>query len=107
MKSGELVFQGHVLEIDGDGFVQDFDAWSEDLAQYLAGLAGMDPLTSDHWKVLHFLRAYYRENELAPPIRVLCRETGLTLKIIYKLFPAGPARGACKIAGLPRPTGCA
>ncbi|NMA52801.1 MAG: sulfurtransferase TusE, partial [Peptococcaceae bacterium] len=22
------------------------------------------------------------------------------------LFPAGPARGACKIAGLPKPMGC-
>ncbi|HEX9074201.1 MAG TPA: TusE/DsrC/DsvC family sulfur relay protein, partial [Anaerolineae bacterium] len=54
-----------------------------------------------------FLREYYRENELAPPIRLLCRETGLSLKVIYRLFPAGPARGACKIAGLPKPTGCA
>ncbi len=107
MESGELTFQGRKLVVDADGFVQDFDAWSEDLAQHLADMAGMGPLTSDHRKVLFFLREYYRENELAPPIRVLCRETGLTLKVIYQLFPAGPARGACKIAGLPKPTGCA
>ena len=96
-----------VLETDQDGFIQDFDAWDEDLAQYMASAAGMGSLTPDHWKILYFLRDYYRLNELAPPIRVLCRETGLTLKTIYQLFPGGPARGACKIAGLPKPTGCA
>jgi tRNA 2-thiouridine synthesizing protein E len=25
---------------------------------------------------------------------------------LYDLFPTGPARGACKLAGLSRPTGC-
>ena len=100
-------FRNTELEVDKDGFVQDFGAWNQDLAQYLADAAGMGLLTPDHWKVLYFLREYYRENELAPPIRLLCRETGLSLKVIYRLFPAGPARGACKIAGLPKPTGCA
>ncbi len=100
-------FRDRDLEVDKDGFVQDFSAWSEDLAQFLADAAGMGPLTPDHWKVMYFLREYYRENELAPPIRLLCRETALPLKVIYRLFPAGPARGACKIAGLPKPTGCA
>lgn len=102
-----LLFRDKLLEVDQAGFIQDFDAWSQDLAQFLADSAGMGTLTSNHWKVLNFLRAYYRENELAPPIRLLCCETALTLKVIYQLFPAGPARGACKIAGLPKPTGCA
>lgn len=102
-----FTFQDRTLETDQDGFIQDFDAWSEELAQFLADAAGMGPLTQDHWTVLYFLRAYYRENELAPPIRMLCKETGLPLRTIYQLFPAGPARGACKLAGLPKPTGCA
>ncbi len=100
-------FHHQELDTDDNGFIQDFDAWSQDLAQYLADSAGMGTLTPDHWRVLYFLRDYYREHELAPPIRVLCRETQLTLKTIYRLFPAGPARGACKLAGLPKPTGCA
>jgi tRNA 2-thiouridine synthesizing protein E len=39
-------------------------------------------------------------------IRKLCKETGFTLQQIYELFPSGPAKGACKLAGLPKPTGC-
>lgn len=102
-----LPFGSQTLETDEAGFIQDFEAWSEELAQYLANCAGMGELTSDHMKVLYYLRQYYRENEWAPPIRVLCKETSFSLKYIYRLFPEGPARGACRLAGLPKPTGCA
>ena len=102
-----LSFGSQTLETDEAGFIQDFEAWSEALAQHLADCAGMGELTPDHLQVLHYLRRYYREHELAPPIRVLCKETSFSLKYIYRLFPAGPARGACRLAGLPKPTGCA
>ena len=36
----------------------------------------------------------------------LCKDTGFPLKKIYELFPSGPAKGACKVAGLAKPTGC-
>ena len=39
-------------------------------------------------------------------VRLLCQKTGLPLKTIFKLFPSGPAKGACKVAGLPKPEGC-
>jgi tRNA 2-thiouridine synthesizing protein E len=39
-------------------------------------------------------------------IRKLCKATGFSLKQVYELFPSGPAKGACKVAGLPKPTGC-
>ena len=39
-------------------------------------------------------------------VRKLCKETGCSLKYVYDLFPSGPAKGACKLAGLPKPTGC-
>jgi TusE/DsrC/DsvC family sulfur relay protein len=37
---------------------------------------------------------------------VLIRNTGFKLAYIYELFPSGPGKGACRMAGLPRPTGC-
>ena len=49
---------------------------------------------------------YYVKYGIAPPVRMLTKQTNLDLKYIYKLFPKGPAAGACKVAGLPKPTGC-
>jgi len=33
------------------------------------------------------------------------KEKGST-KYLYELFPGGPAKQACRYAGLPKPTGC-
>jgi tRNA 2-thiouridine synthesizing protein E len=37
---------------------------------------------------------------------MVTKQTGFDIKTIYKLFPGGPAKGGCKVAGLPKPTGC-
>jgi TusE/DsrC/DsvC family sulfur relay protein len=63
-------------------------------------------LTDNHWKVVNYLREYYVQFGVAPMIRKLCKQTGFSLKEIYEMFPSGPAKGACKVAGLPKPTGC-
>ncbi len=60
----------------------------------------------EHWRLVNYLRDYYLKFEIAPPIRMLTKQTKLDLKRVYELFPGGPAKGACKIAGLPKPTGC-
>ena len=49
---------------------------------------------------------YYRKNGIAPMVRILSKNTGYKLKEVYELFPSGPGKGACKMAGLPKPTGC-
>lgn len=100
-KAGDLV-----LEIDEDGFIQDPDKWNEIVAAALAETEGVSDLTEDHWKIVNYLREYYLEYGIAPMIRKLCKATGFKLKDIYELFPSGPAKGACKVAGLPKPTGC-
>ncbi len=94
------------IEVDEDGFMQEPDQWSEEVAKALATTEGVDELTEDHWKVVNYLRNYYLQFGVAPMIRKLCKETGFDLKTIYELFPSGPAKGACKVAGLPKPTGC-
>ncbi len=91
---------------DDKGYLKDFDAWDRDVAETIAANEGIDPLTSDHWRVIDFLRRYQTEHGVAPMIRVLCKETGFTLRKIYELFPNGPAKGACRVAGLPRPDSC-
>ena len=100
-KVGDEMFQ-----IDEDGFLQEPERWNEAVAAALGKTEGVDDLTDDHWKVVNYLREYYLEYQVAPMIRKLCKSTGFKLKEIYELFPSGPAKGACKIAGLPKPTGC-
>jgi len=97
---------GKVLEVDEDGFIQDPDQWDEEVAKALAKTEGVEDMTEEHWKVVNYLREYYLEFNMAPMIRKLCKQTGFPLKKIYELFPSGPAKGACKVAGLPKPTGC-
>ncbi len=94
------------LEVDEDGFIQEPELWNEEVAKALATTENVDNLTEDHWKVVNYLREYYLEFGIAPMIRKLCKQTGFSLKEIYELFPSGPAKGACKVAGLPKPTGC-
>lgn len=100
------VYGGVEFELDEDGFIQEPEKWSKEVAEGIAKAVGSYPLTDDHWKVINYLREYYEEFETAPPVRTMLKETGHDLKYIYQLFPAGPGRGACKIAGLSKPTGC-
>ena len=98
---------GREVELDEDGFMVDPDLWTEDIAKYFAAGEGITgELTEEHWKVIRYVRDYYKQFQIAPMVRKLCKETGCNLKTIYELFPSGPAKGACKLAGLPKPTGC-
>ena len=99
--------QGSVsIDVDEDGFMQEPDKWNEEVAKALATTEGVDDMTEDHWKLVNYLRDYYLKYGIAPMIRKLCKETGFSLKKVYELFPSGPAKGACKVAGLSKPTGC-
>ncbi len=97
---------GKEIEVDENGFYLDPELWDEDAAAAMAGEEGISELTDEHWKVINYLRGYFLKFGTAPMIRRLCKDTGFKLKYIYKLFPSGPAKGACKLAGLPKPTGC-
>jgi TusE/DsrC/DsvC family sulfur relay protein len=101
-----FTWNSHEIEVDEDGFIQQPQLWNEQLALAVARTDGVHELTQAHWKIVNYIRDYYREFEIAPMIRKLCKETGFSLREIYELFPSGPAKGACKVAGLPKPTGC-
>jgi TusE/DsrC/DsvC family sulfur relay protein len=103
---GELKLGARVLEVDDKGFIQQSDEWDREVAAELARQEGVGQLTAAHWRVIDFVRAHYQKHQVAPMIRQLCRETRFDLRQIYELFPTGPAQGACKVAGLPKPEGC-
>jgi TusE/DsrC/DsvC family sulfur relay protein len=101
-----IELNGRTYEVDEDGFLEDPNIWNEEVAKDFATTEGVSELTDEHWKLINYLRNYYLQFGIAPMIRKLCKETGLPLNRIYELFPSGPAKGACKLAGLPKPTGC-
>lgn len=103
---GTITHKGKTFEVDEDGFLQSFDQWNEDWVDYVKESEGIKELTEEHWKVIHMLQDYYRKNGIAPMVRILSKVTGYKLKYIYELFPSGPGKGACKMAGLAKPTGC-
>ncbi len=101
LKVGDLM-----LDLDEDGFIQQPEKWDKNVALALAETEGVPALSDQHWKLVNYLREYYQKFGVAPMIRKVCKDTGMKLNEIYELFPSGPAKGACKVAGLPKPTGC-
>lgn len=105
---------GKTYETDEDGYLIDLKDWSEDVAVFLAEQEEIPELGEKHWQIINFLRGYYEEYQIAPMIKILIKEIMKVMdlskrdssKMLYELYPAGPAKQACKIAGLPKPTGC-
>ena len=103
---------GKSIEVDEEGYLTNLSDWNKDVADYLAKEEKVE-MTDSHWEVVNFLREYYEEYQIAPAVRVLTKAVAKKLgpdkgnnKYLYELFPYGPAKQACKIAGLPKPTGC-
>jgi tRNA 2-thiouridine synthesizing protein E len=103
---------GRTYETDEEGYLVNLGDWNEDVAAFLAKQEKID-MAENHWQVVNFLREYYNDYQIAPAVRVLTKAIGKKLgadkgnsKYLYELFPYGPAKQACKIAGLPKPTGC-
>ncbi|UCH82248.1 MAG: TusE/DsrC/DsvC family sulfur relay protein [Nitrospiraceae bacterium] len=107
-----LDFEGTSYEVDEDGYLIDWQQWNEGLAGAMAKEDGLE-LGEAHWEVIKFLRDYFEKYQIAPMIKILTKELkkkygkekGNT-KYLYELYPAGPAKQACRYAGLPKPTGC-
>lgn len=108
----QMDFGGKQVEVDDDGYISNLDDWTPELAQFMADQDGIT-LTDAHWEVINFLREYYKKYQIAPMIKILVKEIGKAMgpekgntKYLYELYPAGPAKQACRYAGLPKPTGC-
>lgn len=105
-------YNGAEISADEEGYIIEIGLWNKDLAVLIAADENIE-MSDDHWEVVNFLRSYYEEYQIAPAVRVLTKAIKKSLgpdkgnsKYLYELFPYGPAKQACKIAGLPKPTGC-
>lgn len=96
---------GTEVHVDGEGFLTNYDEWTEDLAVVLAANIGIE-LTDEHWKVLRFLREDFLQQGETATIRRTSTVGGFDTKQLFALFPQKPAKKMAYIAGLPKPRGC-
>lgn len=94
------------LEFDKDGNLANREDWNPDIARALAEREGIKELNDRHWAVINFMRQEFQQKGDAPSIRKLTKQSGVSTKELYQLFPKGPAKKAARIAGLPKPKGC-
>jgi tRNA 2-thiouridine synthesizing protein E len=95
--------------LDEEGYVVDPAEWNERLAEEFARKEGV-ALTDAHWVVLRFMRQYYDEHHIAPDARHVMKHlaeyrgsAGADRNDLFRLFPYGYVKQACKIAGMRRP----
>ena len=86
--------------------------WDEDVARQLAAIEQIE-LTDQHWEILRFVRTYYSRYKHLPNARVFVKAVAKQLgedkgnsRYLQRLFPQGPLKYACKLAGLPKPPTC-
>lgn len=90
---------------DDEGFLIDWNAWNEAIADEIAKKQFGIELTEGHWKCIRFVRDYYAKWSSLPMVKTLREAIGLTSEEFERLFKKGSsgARGVlCKICGLPK-----
>lgn len=100
------------IEADDNGYILDLSLWSLDLCYIIAQYEKIE-LNEKHFEIINFVREFYQKYQTSPAIRLLVKslkekygeEIGNS-RYLMKLFPDGPAKQACKLAGLPKPIKC-
>ena len=95
----------HDIHVDDEGFMTQYDEWTEDLGTALAAQIGVE-MADDHWKAIRFLRRDFSEHGETATLRRVATVGGIPTKQLFMLFPKKPAKKMAYIAGLPKPRGC-
>lgn len=100
------------VELDADGHLIDGSTWTPELATAMAERDGvaLGPL---HWWLIEFVRDHHQRYGMPPLMRTVIRALkarddveDASSRTLYRLFPDGPIRAACRYGGLPRPESC-
>ena len=96
---------GRDVQVNDEGFMTEYDEWSEEIAVQLAANIGIE-LTDGHWDVVRFLREDFSVQGETPTLRRVTSQSGVPTKELFKLFPKKPAKKMAYVAGVPKPAGC-
>ena len=89
-------------QFDEDGFKRNPRLWSEDLAALIAEVDGFGVLTSEHWRIIYYLREQFLKYHTIPVMQHVCWVTHLDPHCVPDLF-GHDSRETSRIAGLPNP----
>lgn len=96
---------GKQVHVNDEGFLTEYDEWSEDIAEVLAKQIEIE-MTPEHWKVIKFLRDDFKTEKETATSRRVQNVGGVPVKEQFALFPKKPQKKMAYIAGLPKPKGC-
>jgi tRNA 2-thiouridine synthesizing protein E len=104
-----LAIGGKSVSVDDEGYLIDPADWSEDVAEELARQESI-VLSDAHWAVIRFVREYYEQHKITPDARHVIRYLAAYRgghsegrNDLFRLFPYGYVKQACKVAGMRRP----
>ncbi len=96
---------GHEVHVNDEGFLTEYDEWSEEIAAELAKNIEVE-MTDEHWALIKWLREDYKEKGETATTRRVQTAGGVPTKKQFELFPKKPAKKMAYIAGVPKPKGC-
>jgi tRNA 2-thiouridine synthesizing protein E len=104
-----LVIRGKPVSTDDDGYLIDPADWSRELAEEMARQERI-VLTDAHWAVIEFMREYFELRQITPDARHVIKHLaaykgggGEGRNELFRLFPYGYVKQACRIAGMRKP----
>lgn len=112
MQHFTLQVKGKDILCDGEGYLLELDAWSEDFVIVAAERESLD-LTDEHWQVIHFIRGFHEKHGVQAPVRDMIkhfratwgREKGNS-RYLHRIFPkGGPQKQGNRLAGVRKPKG--
>ncbi len=90
---------------DGDGYLEDMQAWSPEIGRAMADADSYE-LSDVKWSHILKAREYFGEFNVVPPIRKFAKYIEQDQKELFDTWMTGPMKPITKYGGLPKPTGC-
>jgi TusE/DsrC/DsvC family sulfur relay protein len=83
----------------------DPNVWTKEIGEAIVACQSIH-LTDRSWVVIDYARNEFTTKGESPSLRTITKNTDVTTKELFALFPGGPAKMASKIAGLGKSTDC-
>ena len=87
---------GKEVHVNDEGFLTEYDEWSEELGTQLAANIGIETMTDEHWKVIEFLRTDYAEQGETATLRRVSTVGGFNTKNLVSQPVLSPQSGLGK-----------